>query len=282
MSSELMFKPGYHPNLPWKIDDEDRSDFPIPPLEEIIDFTGIIEAPWGSNGSRAPIVFHVALTFEGVKLLKGEWCWLFSVVVQPKDALLLRSLTERVGGASSPRDYLKLVVKALAKHPMYPGARIDLIGAHYGNRGGKRLFMQYGATAAWATLVARREAKIARFCTREHAAGFLDKISWWFFPDLKPIPPVALNPDPPADPWKDPKVSKLIESMIGGRGLDAGPLKIAGESLFRKMGRDARLRGVMRPFERGGGTIMAHEDLPLAPQRRSNLTVVQLEDSPED
>lgn len=277
MTSELLFTLKDHRNLPWQIIDADKSDFRIPPLEEIIDYTGIIEAPWGPNGSRTPIIFHIALTFEGEKFVQGKRCGLFSIVVQPKDAAILRALTQRVGKTMSPRDYLKRVVGELAKHPMYPGARLDLIAAHYGARGGKRLFMQYAATAGWATLVARREAKIARFHARERAAGFLDKIVWWLFPDIKPTPPIAIKPEPPADPWRDSRVSELIENMTSGRGLDAGPLKMAGESLFRKMGRDPRLSRVMRPFERGEGTIMA-SDLDLSFQKRSNLTVVQLDD----
>ena len=277
MSSEFLFKA--EPNLPWAIIDADKSDYPTSPLEEIVNFDGMIVASWGTNETRFPIVFRIALTFEGMRMIRGVLTGLFSIQVQPKDSLILRALTERVGRTLSPRDYLKRVVAELARHPMYPGARLDLIGAHYGARGGKRLFMSFSGTAGWPMLVAHRQAEIARHNLFMSGASFWDKLVWWLSPSTQPTCPMPLDPNPPSDPWMESGVKDRIEDMIGGRGLDAGPLRMAGDSLLRKMGRDPRLRDVMRPFEMGGGTIMGTDRdlISFSDTVRSNLTVVQLE-----
>jgi len=120
--NSLLYRPeDYSNTLRLHILDADRTEFPTPPLEEVINMKGIIHAPWGEGGARKKIVWQVSLIFEGIILIKGVSSGLFSIIVQPKDALILRALTERVGRSKSPRDYLKVVVVELAKHPMYPG-----------------------------------------------------------------------------------------------------------------------------------------------------------------
>lgn len=273
-----IYIPRDHQGLPWVIVDADTSDFVVPPLEQIIDMDGIISAPWAMNGSMVPIVFHVALTFEGFKDVKGTRSGVFSIIVQPKDSAILRSLTERQRHASSPRDLLKQVVAVLSGTQMYPGARIDLIGAHYGARGGKRLFMDYSATAGWPILVARDNMRIGRLKHQWESRGLWDRISDYVMGVPTPKLDQLLSSDPPDDPWKVAETSDIIEGMMMGSGLNAGPLRLAGESLFRKLGRDSRLSGVMRPYERGGGTLFVGDhELVETKGRRSTLTIVQID-----
>lgn len=275
--NRLLYIPEQHPGLPWVIIDADRSDYGVPSLEKIIDMEGIISAPWASNGALMPICFHIALTFEGIKNDEGTPTGVFSIIVQPKDAAILRALTQRVGEASSPRDLLKKVVATLSKTQMYPGARLDLIGAHYGARGGKRLFMGCSATTGWPILHGRHSARILRAERQWRSRGLLRQLSDYVLGVSAPVFD-QLSSEPPFDPWKVRETSDLIDEMMMGMGLEAGPLKMAGESLFRKIARDPRLCRVMRPFERGGGTVFGGQSSELPKQEgRSTFTIVQIE-----
>jgi len=139
--------------------------------------------------------------------------------------------------------------------------------------------MQYSATSGWHVLVARRQAEILRFHVRNrNSFGLLSAFKRWIFRLPAHLPPDSLECNPPVDPWKDTAVADRIEAMMGGQGLDAGPLKLAGESLFRKMGRDPQLKRVMQPYELGGGTILDADTQDAGGLGlRNNLTMIQID-----
>ncbi|NQV90250.1 hypothetical protein HQ487_02480 [Candidatus Uhrbacteria bacterium] len=274
MNSELLYSPKANRGLLWTLRDDDKTNYPLPGYDWLLAEDDVLKAPWGDHGAQTPVTFALTLTFEGIRRTNNERSNMgcFSLVVYPKDAALIKAERERIGNSDSPRDSIKKVIIILSKMPMYPGAQLTLMGAHHGTAG-TRLYLSFSATAGWGAIVSRRDAEIAR-----HHLNHPWYDRFWNRLMRRPavLPPEALNLDPPEDPWMEEKNRKAILALIEGKGLGGGPLRLAGESLMRKLCRDPRIEPVASNYHQTGPmTILgSRQDAPS--RMPSSLTIVQM------
>jgi hypothetical protein len=238
----------------WKILDHRLSDFPSEPV--ISDHPEVIRAPWGEQGAVIPVSICIELTFDGFRPSMEEPGYdegVVSIVYTPEDAVLTVGSTQKpkVEGAMSPRDHLKAVAERMAKHRMYAGARIMILGAHFGLAGSRFGYQLRSGVDGWAILHGRREREVARQINR---LNFLQK--WWRGRQGIPLTSVdRLSILSPADPWAEPGVRKHFDALFEGSGLHSGPGKLAVMSLLRKVGRDNRVKDVRSRFKAGVQTV---------------------------